>query len=242
MSSNFQAEGLAGKTLDFTATVNAVKAKELPELSDELAEELGEEFGAEYKTIEEMRAQIRENLKANAEAEAEGELRDALLKTLAQDYDFPLPEVLVEQQANSRLVDFLQRLYRSGMPPQAARQIDWEARKTEEMQRAANDVRIALLLGAISEAEKITVTREDLDNEIERIAEALNQSPEEVEARLTKEGGVSSIENRLRSDKVMEFLVSQAEITMEEFDNKPTTEPIADETNTEKAEGAGESA
>jgi trigger factor len=239
---DFQAEGLAGKTLDFTATVNAVKAKELPELSDELAEELGEEFGAEYKTIEEMRAQIRENLKANAEAEAEGELRDALLKTLAQDYDFPLPEVLVEQQANSRLVDFLQRLYRSGMPPQAARQIDWEARKTEEMQRAANDVRIALLLGAISEAEKITVTREDLDNEIERIAEALNQSPEEVEARLTKEGGVSSIENRLRSDKVMEFLVSQAEITMEEFDNKPTTEPIADETNTEKAEGAGESA
>lgn len=239
---DFQAKGLAGKTLDFTATVNAVKIKELPELNDEFVEELAEEHGEEYKTVEELRAKILENLKANADAEAEGEIRDALLKTLADGYDFPLPEPLVERQADSRLVEFLQRLYRSGMPPQAARQIDWEGRKAEEMVRAANDVRIALILGAISEAEKVTVTQEDIDNEIERIAEATNQSPEEVEARLTKEGGLSSIENRLRSDKVMELLINQAEITIEEVDNKQVTEPVAEEAGEEKAEGAGESA
>ena len=169
-------------------------------------------------------------------------MRDALLKTLAEGYDFPLPEPLVERQADSRIVDFLQRLYRGGMPPQAARQIDWDARKAEEMVRAANDVRLALILGAISEAEKITVTREDLDDEIEHIAEASNQSPEEIEARLTKDGSLSSIENRLRSDKVMELLVSQAEITIEEVDNKQATESPADDSGVEKAEGAGESA
>ncbi|MBS1808463.1 MAG: trigger factor [Acidobacteria bacterium] len=239
---DFQAKGLAGKTLDFTATVNAVKIKELPELNDEFVAEIAEEYGEEYKTVEELRAKIKENLKANAEAEAEGEIRNDLLKTLAEGYDFPLPEPLVERQADSRLVEFLQRLYRSGMPPQAARQIDWDTRKAEEMARAANDVRIALILGAISEAEKITVTREDLDDEIERIAEATNQSAEDVEARLTKEGGLSSIENRLRSDKVMELLVSKAEITIEEVDNKQATEPAADETDDAKAEGAGESA
>ena len=65
---------------------------------------------------------------------------------------------------------------------------------------------------------------------------------EEVEARLTKEDGLSSIENRLRSDKVMELLVGQAEITIEEVDNKQATEPPADDAGAEKAEGAGESA
>lgn len=237
---DFHAQNLAGKTLDFTANVSAVKIKELPELDNEFVEELADEFGEDYKTVDELRARVLENLKANADAEAEGELRDTLLKELAAGYEFPLPHPLIERQADSRLVEFLQRLYRSGMPPQAARQIDWEGRKAEEMARAANDVRIALILGAIAETEKVTVTRQDLDDEIERIAEATNQSPDEVEARLTKDGGLSSIENRLRTDKVMELLVSQADVTVEEVEKKQAPEPAAAEA--EKAEGAGESA
>jgi trigger factor len=239
---DFPSEGLAGKTLDFTATVNAVKIKEFPELNEEFVEELADEFGEEYKTMDELRAHVLENLKANADAEAEGEMRDAMLKMLAEGYDFPLPHPLVERQADSRLVEFLQRLYRSGLPPQAARQINWDARKAEEMGRAANDVRLALILGAISEAEKVVITRQDLDEEIERIAEATNQSPDEVEARLTKDGSLSSIENRLRSDKVMELLVSQADVTIEEVEKKQAPEPVAATTEAEKAEGAGESA
>ena len=151
-------------------------------------------------------------------------MRDELLEGLAKDYEFPLPEPLVERQANSRLQEFVQRLFRSGVPPQAARQINWEERQAEERKRAQNDVRLALLLGAVADAEKINVTREDLDNEIERIAASVGQTVDEIEARLTKEGSLSSIENRLRSDKVVNFLVSQAEITTEEYEEKETAE------------------
>lgn len=238
---DFQSEGLAGKTLAFTATVNAVKIKELPELDDEFAEEIAEEYGEEYATIEEMRAQIRENLIANAEVEADAALRDNLLSVLVQDYEFPLPEPLVQQQANSRLNNFLQQLFRSGMPPQAMQQINWEERKAAEVKSAITDVRLALILGMIAETEEIVVTQEDVDAEIERIADSMGQSPEEVEARLTKENGMSNIGSRLRSDKVVDFLVSQAAITTEEFDPKQTTEQAADEPSQEKAEGAGES-
>lgn len=239
---DFQSQELAGKTVAFTAMVSAVKIKELPELNDEFAEEIAEEYGEQYATIEEMQAQIRENLIANAEAEATASVRDNLLSALAQDYDFALPEPLVERQANSRLQNFLQQLFRSGMPPQAMQQINWEERKEAELKNAATDVRIALILGRIAEAEQVVVTRDDIDDEIERIAAAVGQSPEQVEARLTKEDGLSSIESRLRSDKVIDFLVSQAEITTEEFDPKQTTEQVADEVNQDKAEGAGESA
>ncbi len=221
---DFTSEGLAGKTLNFTATVSAVKIKELPELDDNFAQEMAEEYSEEYKTIDEMHAKVRENLIANAGVEAENDLRDEMLESLAKDYDFPLPEPLVERQANSRLQEFVQRLFRSGVPPQAARQINWEERQAEERKRAQNDVRLALLLGAVADAEKINVTREDLDSEIERIAASVGQSVDEIEARLTKEGSLSSIENRLRSDKVVNFLVSQAEITTEEYEEKEAAE------------------
>jgi trigger factor len=237
---DFQAQNLAGKTVAFTATVNAVKSKELPELDEEFVEEIATEFGEEYKTLEELRAKIQENLSANADAEAEANLRDRAMGLLAQEYDFPLPAPLVERQANSRLAEFVQRLFRSGIPPQAAQQIDWEERKAVELKNAAQDVRLALLLNAIAEAEEVVVTQEDVDQEIERIAEAVGQSPAEVEARLTKEGSLSSIENRLRSDKVLDLLVSQAEVTTEEFDPNQATGQAADEPNQEKAEGAGE--
>ena len=239
---DFQSQGLAGKTVNFTATVVAVKIKELPELDDEFAEEMAEEYGEEYSTIAGMREKIRENLIANAVAEGEAEMRDSLLGGLAQDYDFPVPAPLVEQQANSRLNNFLQQLFRSGMPPQAMQQINWEERKAAEVKNASTDVRLALILGMIAETEKIVVTQEDLDAEIERIAAAVGQSPDEVEARLTKEDGMSNIVSRLRSDKVVDFLVSQAAITTEEFDPKQATEQAADEPHQDKAEGAGESA
>ena len=239
---DFQSEGLAGKTLEFTATIVAVKTKELPELDDEFAQEIAEEYSEDYSTLEEMRAQIRENLIANAEAEAEAALRDNLLSLLAQDYDFPVPAPLIERQANSRLNNFVQQLFRSGMPPQAMRQINWEERKALELTNALTDVRIALLLGRIAEAEQITVTQDDLDEEIERIAEAVGQSREQVEARLTKEDSLSSIESRLQSGKVVDFLISQAEIATEEFDPQAATTPTLDEASQDKAEGAGESA
>ena len=46
---DFTSEGLAGKTLNFTATVSAVKIKELPELNDDFALEMAEEYSEEIQ-------------------------------------------------------------------------------------------------------------------------------------------------------------------------------------------------
>ncbi|HYE74180.1 MAG TPA: trigger factor, partial [Blastocatellia bacterium] len=144
---DFTSKGLAGKTLDFTATVVAVRQKELPELDDEFAQEAGE-----YENLEQMREKIRAELETIAQEEADGQLRDELIGKILADYDFPLPQTLVDKQADQRLADFVNRLMRSGMPPSAAKQIDWKARQEEERQRAARDVRAALLMESIADA------------------------------------------------------------------------------------------
>jgi trigger factor len=221
---DFSSKGLAGKTLDFTATVMAVRRKELPELDDDFAQEAGE-----YESLQQMRDKIRAELEAIAQEEADAQLRDELIGKVVGEYDFPLPQVLVERQAEQRLADFVNRLLRSGMPPAAARQIDWKARREEEQERAARDVRAALLMESIADAEKIEVTRDDMEAEISRIAEGAKVSADEVKARLTKDDSVSSIRNRLRYEKTLDFLIKNADVSVEEFTDKPASDPPAAE-------------
>ena len=214
---DFTSKGLAGKTLEFTATVTAVKFKELPALDDDFAREVAEEHKEDYTTLAGMRDSLKKNIEAHAKADAEARLRDSLLEEIVKGYEFPLPAPLVDSQVRSRLNDFVQRLVRSGVPPQAVKSLNWEERRAEEARRAENDVRIALILGEIADKEQILITQEDVDVEVERIATEMGRPLDVVEEHLTKNGHMTSIQNRLRSDKVISFLVGAAVISDEEF-------------------------
>jgi len=208
----FNAKNLAGKTLDFTTTVVAVRKKELPELDDDFAQEAGE-----FQTLEELRRRVREDLERNAELQASQRLRDDLMEQILNAYDFPVPESLAEKQATERLREFVYHMIRSGVSPQSAKEINWEERQAQERLRAVRDVRAALVIGRIAEAEGVRVGEAEIDAELRRFAEATREPEDAVRARLTKEGGLASIENRLRYQKALEVVVENADVTTEEF-------------------------
>jgi trigger factor len=209
---NFSSEGLAGKTLDFTATVVAVRQKEAPELDDEFAKDFGD-----YENLQQLRDRIRENLTESAESRAEAGLRDEAAKRILEDYDFEVPPSLVEAQASDRAREFAYMLMRNGVPQQAIKDIDWEERMKEFRILAARDVRMALVFARIGEAEKVEVSGWEVDAEIEMMAKMSGESAYQLKARLTKDDSLSSIENRLRHQKAMEAVIKYAEITVEEF-------------------------
>src|SRR5262249_39348109 len=104
---DFSAEGLAGKTLDFTAAVVAVREREAPELTHEFARDFGD-----YENLQQLRDRIRENLTASAEARAEADLREEVVKRVLEDYDFEVPSTLVEAQTADRAREFAYMLMR----------------------------------------------------------------------------------------------------------------------------------
>jgi trigger factor len=208
---DFTSQGLAGKTLDFTATVVAVRQKEVPEADDEFAKQ----FGEEYNSIQQLREQIRKDLEQSAENEADARLRDAVLDKLLEAYEFQVPDVLIEQQAKDRLRSFIYRLASSGLPPEVTKTINWEERLGEERIMAVKDVRAALIVGQIGEVEKIRVTNAEIDVEIARMAAGSGMTAEALKARLTKEDELPSIQNRLHYDKVLGFVVNNADVTVE---------------------------
>jgi trigger factor len=217
---DFSSKGLAGKTLDFTATVMAVRRKELPELNDDFAQEFGD-----YESIQQMRERVRQRLEKESENTANARLREELLGQLLDTYDFEVPASLVEKQAADRTRELAYYLMRSGMPRESMEEVNWEDRLNEARLRAVRDIRAALVVGRIGDAEGLEVSKEEIDADIVRMAASSGETFEQLKDRLTKADTLSSIENRLRYQKVMDLLVNNSEITIEELIEKEEAAP-----------------
>jgi len=76
--------------------------------------------------------------------------------------------------------------------------------------QAVQDVKSALLLDRIAELEKIDVGDDELNQELEALAAQTKQTSEAVRARLTQDGGLDRIRNRIRNEKTLEFLYHQS--------------------------------
>jgi trigger factor len=234
---DFNARGLAGKTIEYTATVTAVRRKEVPAFDDEWVKSLGEE---EVETVEQLRARVRENLSKNAEHESEHRLRDEVLGRLVEQHRFEVPETIVSYQANQILQSMVRDMIQRGMDPRT-QDVNWEAMRDLVRDRAGDDVRGSMLLERVAEAENIDVSPEEVEAEIQAMAEGSRQSVEQVRAALTKQGGERSIADRLRNRKALDFLVQHASVRDEEWreeaEEKQAEEGAA-EAPAEAAEGA----
>jgi len=217
---DFKTKELAGRTVDYTAEVTAVRTKELPEVDDEWAKSLGEEF----ESVDNVRTKIREDLEQRSVAEADGRVRGEIMKKLLEAHQFEVPQSLIDQQTNYRLESVMRDMIRRGVDPRVAG-LDWQGAREELKGQAEDDVRATLLMEQIAQNEKITVTDEEIDAEIETISIMSRQPKEQVRAALTKDGGDRSIAQRLRNRKALDLLIANAEVKEDEWsEEKSETE------------------
>ncbi len=216
----FTSKGLAGKKVEYSAKVNAVRVKELPEVDDEWVKSLGEDLDS----VETLRTKIREDLEQRAKVEADQLVRRDVIRKLLESHEFEVPETLVQHQTNSRLQEVMRDMIGRGIDPRN-RELDWERARDELKAQAEADVRASMLLENIADEEKIDVTDEEIEAEINQIAVASRQPREQVHATLTKEGGKRSIANRLRNRKALDLLIENAQVKEEEWrDEQPVSE------------------
>ncbi len=209
---DFSSKGLAGKKVEYAAKVTAVRVKELPEVDDEWARSLGEEFDSTAT----LRAKVREDLEKRAGFEADHRLRSEVLRKLLDDHQFEAPQSLIDQQTSFRLEGVMRDMISRGVDPRQ-QEINWEGAREEMKSQAEEDVRGSLLLERIAEQEKIDVSHDEIEAEIEAISRSSRQPVAQVRSVLTKEGGERSIANRLRNRKALDLLVENARITDEEW-------------------------
>jgi trigger factor len=196
---------LAGKTFVYTVKVNGIKQKSLPELNDDFAKELGE-----FTSLDQVRKQIRENMEAEKRHAAEHEAKDKLVAELVKRNDFEVPESLVDRQIDLRLERGLRALAAQGMKMEDLKKMDLPRLRAGQREQAVHDVKSSLLLERIADLEKIEVGDDEVNREVESLAQQSKQTPETVRARLTQDGGLDRIRIRIRSEKTLNFLYHQS--------------------------------
>ena len=202
---DFQEERLRGKTLSYTVQVKAIKQKELPELNDDFAKQVGE-----FKDLDELKAKVREQMEHEKKHHAEHEAKDKLMDELVRRNDFPVPEALVDRQIDLRLERGLRALAAQGMRAEDMKKLDFSRLRAGQREAATKEVKASLILDRIAEAEKIEVSEDDLEKEVQALAEQTKQPADTVRARLTKEGALDRIRDRIRSEKTLDFLYSRS--------------------------------
>jgi len=196
---------LAGKTFVYTVKVNGIKQKGLPELNDDFAKELGE-----FTSLDQVRKQIRENMEAEKRHTAEHEAKDKLVAELVKRNDFEVPESLIDRQIDLRLERGLRALAAQGMKMEDLKKMDLPRLRAGQRDQAVQDVKSSLLLERIADLEKIEVGDEEVNREVEALAQQSKQTSEAIRARLTQDGGLDRIRIRIRSEKTLNFLYHQS--------------------------------
>src|SRR6186713_2610960 len=200
---DYGVQELAGATVDYDVTVKGARRKELLPLDDEFAKEV-----SDVATLEELRAKVREDLTHGAEEESSHQMRHELLQQLGARLKVA-PDVMVDQEVERRLEEFVRRLMEQGVDPMKA-SIDWQDFREKQRAPSMDTVKSTLVIDEIARREKIEATDEDVENEIAKFAERAGRTPAAVRARLEKDGALERIRAGVRREKTMAFLIEKA--------------------------------
>ncbi|RHW40666.1 trigger factor [Neobacillus notoginsengisoli] len=202
----YHAAELAGKPATFKVTVHEIKGKELPELDDEFAKDVDEEV----ETLDELKAKIKSRLEHDKNHQKEHHVRDTVVEKAAETTEVEIPSVMVQSETDRMMQEFEQRLQMQGMNLELYFQFsgqDEEALREQMKTDAEKRVRVNLTLEAIANAENIEVTEEDINAELEKMAEMYNMTQEQI---VTALGGTDVLKSDIEKNKAVDFLVENS--------------------------------
>ncbi len=203
---------LAGKPVVFKCKIHEVKETIKPELDDEFAKDV-----SEFDTLAELKADIRSKKQAEREEAVARQFENDAVVKAAQNMTADIPACMVEEEIDRNLEQFSYQLQMSGMTmDDYAKMVGGDMTNLRNSMRpmAETTVRSNVLLSAIVEAEKLTVSDEELEAEFARVAEQYQMEVEKVKAALNPE----SVRTDLAAKKAVKLIVDNAVATA------PTTE------------------
>ena len=202
---------VAGKAVSFRLVIKGVKQKKLPTLDDEFAKDCGP-----YASLHELRDKLRGQMEKALKRDIEESYKDTLLKRLIETHHFDLPDTLVERELGTIVQQKLQARQRgnvtNSLPAPDAEEL--KKIREEHHEEANRRVKAGLILEAIAEKEGLSVSQDDLNNEVTRLATELRVPMADL-VKMIQAGGQDSVEElraRILADKALDVVYRQAVI------------------------------
>ena len=191
----------AGKTPKFAITVKDVKRRNVPAVDDELAKDIG------MDDLQALKDRVKEDLLSSKTAEADRKKQIEIIEKLLSTHEFEAPESMV----NADLERMLGEIRASGKLAGTDEELSAEYRP-----KAEKSARVSILLDIIGEREGITVSEDELKEEILNFAKRYYISPENViKYYVARDGSLDGVKNTIYEKKAMKALLDKAKIGKE---------------------------
>ena len=210
---NYQAENLKGKAAVFAVKLNALKAKELPELTDEFIKEA---TGSE--TVEAYKAKATERLQQQADRRANDATENSILEAIAANAEAEIPQAMIEKEVDGLVQKFEYQLMYQGLKLQDY--LDFlkvtvaDFRKNYEEQ-AKKNVLNQLIISQIIKEENLEATEEEVDAKVAEQAASVEKTTEEYKKNMDPRQ-FDYIRSDIVITKLFSFLKANNEMYVEE--------------------------
>lgn len=215
---NYHAAELAGKPAVFHVKLNAVKAKEMPELDDEFAQDI-----SEFETLEEYMNDIESTQQKRIEREHRFEIEDAVITAIIDNAEVEIPACMIDDQVEYQLTEMQYNMSAQGLDFSTYLKYTGttEAEIREKLRVTAEDrVKTRLVMEQVKLANPVEATQEDIDEELDIIADQQGLTLDEYKKGLDDDN-IEYIKQRAAYSKLIKELVDSATIVEKEPEEAP---------------------
>jgi trigger factor len=195
---------VAGKTVEWRASVKDIYERILPALDDEFAKDQGE-----FQNFDELRAAIRKDLEARALEQAEGRARQGLIDLIIERNPVEVPESLVTREQHALEAETANVLESAGIPHEAAHQRAQENAE-ETRSRALKRARSALILDGIASQEGIEVSDDELAERVATMVTRSGPQRDKVAEFYRAEQNRAALKQAMRREKTLDRVMARA--------------------------------
>lgn len=233
---DYPTKSLAGKDAVFACKVHEVKVKELPEINDEFAQDV-----SEFDTLDEYKEDVKKTIYAEKEEAAKSVKQQKVMDQVIANASMDIPDAMVDTQAGNMINEYAQRLSYQGISLQQYYQYTGMTEKTLKEQlkpQALKNIQSRLVLEAIVAAENVEVTQEEMDAEIQKMADTYQMEVDKVKELLGDEEK-ESIKKDLAANKALDLVTDAAvEVEPAPEEKKEQEDAAQDELPKQEAEPA----
>ncbi|MEJ8303160.1 trigger factor [Saccharibacillus sacchari] len=204
----YHAAELAGKEAVFKVKLHEIKRKQLPELDDEFAKDV-----SEFDTLDEYKTDLKTQIADRKKRENDAARENAVVEAVAAKAEVEIPEAMIEGEVENMMRDFDNRLRQQGMNLEMYTSFSGqtvEDLRTQMKSDAEKRVLNNLVLEAIAKEENISASEEDIEKELQTMADMYKRSIDEIRSILGANGSLSSLNDEITLRKTIEFLLENS--------------------------------
>lgn len=205
---DYHASELAGKTVNFEVTMNAVQEPRLPELDAEFAKNLGVADG----DLTKMREEIRASLEREVRKRVQDRLKTQVMESLLEATKLDLPGALIELEIGRLMEQMRQSMSRQGV------QIP-EGMGSPDLHRdqAKRRVALGLILAEVVKSNQLHAKPEQVRAQVEEVAQSYEDADSVVKYFYSNPQQMAEIESLVLEGNVVEWALTRAKVV-----DKPT--------------------